>query len=306
MASILTVFLTIDIGPADAILGRGHETQGDWTRTEAGLAILQDVFRSIEDLSGSPLIATWFLRADRLIDKEFGDRLSIFQKFSAFTEHMIHAGHEIGWMPQIYSDGISSIDYEDLETTYDAIGKSGLPPRSVRMGDCFHDNRTMTLLDDLGVRFDSSAIPGREKTDLGWRMDWIGTPTEAYHPSVADYRKSGLPRLSILEVPLSVLPILAPYDSSPLLRYLNPCMRRNMFWQNQNMRQLISSGAYLLLVLHPDEVVPVSGGKGHPLIAYAAEELRFNLSELLEISKLLGMRVSFNKLEHFVAGAPQQ
>ena len=299
MESELALFLTADVGPANAVLGAGHGTRGRWEHTEDGLAVVRDVLRSVQDRLGIGLTVTWFVRADRLIERQFGERLAIFRRLSGLTDRLVREGHEIGWMPQVYAGPAGEIDYEDLSVTHAALASSVPAPRSVRMGNCFHDNRTMHLLNDLGVRFDSSAMPGREKHDRGWRMDWVGTPEQAYHPSVADYRKPGAPQLDILEVPLAVRPIKAPYDAAPLLRYLNPCMHRGFFWQN--LHELIASSSYLLCILHPDEALPCQGERGHPLVAYSKDELEFNLRELIGVSGRMGRAVTFRKLETFVA-----
>ncbi len=294
----LALFLTIDVGPAGATLGEGHTDSGEWTRTADGLEILSDIFRSTEDIFGLKIAPTWFFRADRLIAAQFGDRFSIFKKFYDFVHRMILQGHEVGWMPQVYSSlQHIMIDYEDLSITHGVLVKEGIYPRSVRMGDCFHDNTTMKNLNDLKIQFDSSAVPGRIKEDSGWRMNWMGTPEEAYYPSLKDYRKPGIPHLNILEVPISVLPIKAPYDSAPLLRYLNPCMYRGFLWQN--LPRLINSNSYLICILHPDEVVPIRGGIGHPLVAYSIDELRFNLHQLIKLSGIYGRTVTFHTIEEF-------
>lgn len=300
MATELRVFLTADVGPADAVLGAGHETDGRWEETESGLAVTTDVLRSIQDRFGIAVPVTWFFRADSLIEQQFGDCLAIFDKFSRFTQLVVREGHEIGWLPQVYAGSrgaVVGINYEDLSTTHAALTNAAHAPRSVRMGNCFHDNRTIKLLNDLGVEVDSSAVPGRTKDDLGWRMDWLGTPARPYYPSVADYRQPGEPQLDILEVPLSVRPIKAPYDQAPLLRYLNPCMHRHFFLQN--LRDLLASSSYLLCIFHPDEAVVPQSGKGHPLVAYSKDELAFNLQELMAESARLGRVVSFHRLENF-------
>lgn len=295
MDTPLRVFLTVDVGPDDAVLGEGHGTDARWTRTETGLAILRDELRSIEDRLGAPVRATWLLRADALIARQAGHRLSVFEQFERFTAERSVEGHEIGWMPQVYSSASEEVDYGDLVATHEALVAAGTVPASVRMGDCYHDNRTMEALDRLGIRIDSSAVPGREKKDSGWRMDWIGTPREAYHPSTADYRRPGEPRRKILEVPLSVMPIRAPYDAAPLDRYYNPCMRREFV--DRGLRELLASRNDLVATMHPDEAVP--GDAGHPLIAYSREELRHNLSELIEQARRLGRTVRFDVLRDF-------
>jgi hypothetical protein len=291
------VILTADIGPAAAVLGAGHTTDSRWEETQSGLAVSTEVLRSIQDRFQVALPVTWFIRADRLILQQFGDRLAIFDMFADFTQQALKDGHEVGWLPQVYGGGDAGISYEDLSTTHGALTRAALAPRSVRMGNCFHDNRTMAILDELGVRSDSSAIPGRTKDDLGWRMDWTGTPAAPYHPAVADYRAPGAPQLGILEVPLTVRPLKAPYDQAPLLRYVNPCMHREFF--GQNLGEIIESRSYLLCIFHPDEAVPPRSGNGHPLVAYAKEELAFNLAQLFALADSAGRAVTFHTLESF-------
>jgi hypothetical protein len=302
----LQVFLTADIGPADAVLGAGHETNGSWQATDSGLAVAVDVLHSIEDRFGMALPVTWFLRADALIHRQFGSRLAIFEKLSLFAQRAGRDGHEVAWMPQVYAGSRAdvAIDYDDLAITHAALTGAALAPRSVRMGNCFHDNRTMKLLSDLGVEIDSSAVPGRVKSDLGWRMDWEGTPRQPYRPSLSDYRRPGVPALRILEVPLSVRPIKAPYDAEPLLRYLNPCMHRQFF--GQNLRDVLADSPHLVLIFHPDEAVPPGTGTGHPLVAYSKDELAFNLLELIQECARLNRAVSLLRLEDLAGRWPER
>jgi hypothetical protein len=278
-------------------LGAGDEADNSWEETAAGLAAAGDVLRSLQDHFGIELPVTWFFRADSLIFEQFGDCLAIFDKFARFIEQAMADGHEIGWMPQAYARASTGINYEDLTTTHAALTRAARAPSSVRMGNCFHDNQTMRLLSELGIKVDSSAMPGRAKDDLGWRMDWLATPARPYHPSVADYRQPGLPQLDILEVPLSVRPLQAHYDKAPLLRYLNPCMFRDLFWQN--LRATIASSSSLVCIFHPDEAVAPRGSGGHPLVAYSKAELAFNLQELIAESSRMGRRISFHKLADF-------
>lgn len=293
----LRVILTADIGPADAVLGAGHAIDSRWEETQSGLSISTGVLRAIEDRFQVALPVTWFVRADRLIEQQFGDRLAIFEMFSDFTRQAVKDGHEIGWLPQVYGGGDAGISHEDLSTTHGALSTAALAPRSVRMGNCFHDNRTMAILDELGISSDSSAVPGRTKDDLGWRMDWTGTPSTPYHPSVVDYRAPGEPPRGILEVPLTVRPLKAPYDQAPLLRYVNPCMHREFF--GQNLGEIFASSSYLLCIFHPDEAVTPRSGRGHPLVAYSKEELAFNLAQLFARANTAERDVTFHTLEGF-------
>jgi hypothetical protein len=295
----LEIFVTVDVGPADATLGHGHKAGGDWARTEQGVGIVRDVLKSLGDRYEKPVPATWFLRADRLIARQFRDPVHVIRMFSPIAGILERDRHEIGWMPQIYEAGRLEVLYDDLPWIYEQIKAAGLTPKSMRMGDCFHDNRTMRIVSELGICVDSSAVPGRQKSDGGWRMNWIGTPQSPYYPSIEDYRTPGFRRLDVLEVPLSVSPLMAPYDSAPLLRYINPCMRKEYF--SEAIGSLLPSASNLVMVLHPDEVVPRPPGGGHPLVAYSAGELTGNLSNLIQSAILLKRPMSFHTLQEFVS-----
>ena len=292
------VFLTGDVGPADAVLGSGHTTQTRWERTEVGLHIIFEVLDSLQDQYSIEMPVTWLVRADSLIDEQFGDCLAIFEKFSSYLQKAARDGHEIGWLPQVYGGrGGTEVNYDDLLLTHAALIKAALTPKTVRMGNCFHDNLTMKILNDLGIEIDSSAVPNRIKNDGGWRMDWQGTKAQAYRPSLADYRLPGVPHLDILEVPLTVRPIKAPYDLAPLLRYLNPCMHRAYFWQN--LRDTLVQSSYVVLIFHPDEAAASRNTPGHPLVAYSREEFASNLQRLMLHSLRKGRSIRFCRLRDF-------
>jgi hypothetical protein len=287
----LPVFLTVDVGPDDAVLGHEHERHAQWSRTTDGLADLQDVFGRLAKHAGTRVDATWFVRADRHIAAAEGRVLAVFDRFDDFLRERQAAGDAIGWMPQAYSGRGGHIDYTDLASTHAALRDHGWSPGCVRMGGCFHDNRSMGLLDEFGIDVDCSAIPGRQKFDGGWQLDWLDTPQSAYRPSLADYRRPGRPDLRILELPLSVLAIKAPYDEAPLFRYINPAMRPPLLFPQLEQRMLTAQ--YLHCVVHADELRPPAQGHGHPLIAYSPATCLENLCRMVDCAIDVGRQPVF-------------
>ncbi|MDQ0513081.1 hypothetical protein [Ancylobacter amanitiformis] len=294
----LTIHLTVDVGPADAVLGRGGDIDADWSATLQGSELLFEALARLADRRGEPVGTTWFLRADRLIHAQFGDRLAIVERFEQLVaRHVAHHGGpapELGWMPQLYGSGSAAIDHDDLAQTHAKLAASGRAPCSVRMGNCYHDNRTMAALAELGIAFDSSALPGRVKMEGGWRLDWSPTPDHPFRPSRADYRQPGVPALDIIEVPLTMLPIQAPYDAVPLARYVNPAMRAELLWPG--LADLVATREDLVLIVHPDEVYPARQAAGHPLIDYSIQTLMANLARLEALAQRIGRRASFRPL----------
>ena len=293
----LPVYLTIDVGPTDAVMGHGHAAAPSWEVTFQGLESLFKTIPFLEQQIQRALPVTWFVRADRFIHHQFGNRLAIINRFLDNMGKLIHDdGHELGWMPQLPSGQANGIMYEDLLNTCQAVRSIVPTLNSVRMGDCYHDNTSMQVLNQLGIRFDSSALPGRVKHDAGWCMDWQKTPQFAYHPCHDDYRLAGHPAMDILEVPLSVAPILAPYDSVALLRYLNPCYGTDIW--SQGFNELIATAPYMVLILHPDELVS-RNTPGHPLVSYSQETLINNILNMIDRASLLGRKISFQTIGHF-------
>ena len=283
----LPVFMTIDVGPDDAILGHAHESGPGWDRSAAGLADLQAVIEQVSRHVGTRVETTWFVRADRHVADIRGDTTAVFGRFGSFLAERVEAGDEVGWMPQIYSVHGSALEHAALLSVHQSLLDAGWNPRSVRMGGCFHDDQSMAILDALRIEVDSSAIPGRQKLDLGWRLDWRNTPPSAYLPSIADYRSAGSPSLRILELPLTVIPIRAPYDHAPLLRYLNPAMRPALFVE-EDIAALVGHSDYLQCVVHPDELRASARGAGHPLIAYSRDACAENLCRWFDLARVAG------------------
>lgn len=287
----LAVHLTVDVGPADAVLGRGNAIDADWSATMSGAQDLFDVLDRLADRLGSQVGSTWFIRADRLIEAQFGDRLAVLERFAALAAKRGQHALEIGWMPQIYGPDSAAIDYDDLDATHDALRAAGYRPASVRMGNCYHDNRTMHALASLGIAYDSSALPGRTKNDGSWRLDWSVTPEAAFHPAADDYRQPGTPALDITEVPLTMLPIKADYDAAPLRRYVNPAMHPALLWPG--LDALLAGRDHLVLITHPDELHRRGEADGHPLIAYSPAIVADNLLRLVESAGRMARRLEF-------------
>lgn len=301
VSDILPVHLTVDVGPADAVLGRGTDVDADWSATLRGAELLLDMLARLSNEWGQPVGSTWFNRADRLVEAQFGDRLAIIERFATLAGGRDLPSVETGWMPQLYGAGSTAVDYDDLHLTHARLTVAGHAPHSVRMGNCFHDNRTMATLAALGVALDSSALPGRIKIEAGWRLDWSATPQHAFRPARADYRRPGVPALDILEVPLSMIPIKADYDRLPLARYANPAMWPSLLWPA--LAHALAGTDRLVLIVHPDEIVAGRHGAGHPLISYSAATCADNLRRLRTEAARFGRCLRFMPLRDIVLSA---
>src|SRR5205085_4432929 len=91
---------------------------------------------------------------------------------------------------------------QKLVETRAELEAKGFKHLSVRIGEAFHGNAMMKTLDDLGLAVDSTAIPGRTRSDESRAFEWGPSPNNPYYPSRRDYRvPDSSDHLSILEVP---------------------------------------------------------------------------------------------------------
>jgi hypothetical protein len=298
MPDALRIHLSIDIGPALAMLPPVPGAEPDWQATWDGASFLRDALSRLSDRIAAPVPATWFLRADAGIAEQFGHAAAVFERFADCGAAA--RGDELGWMPMLPTrpDGSRAID--ELATTHALLGAVADPVRSTRMGNLSHDDATIAALDALGIAVDSSAVPGRTRNDGGWRVDWMGTPEDPYHPSMADYRRPGAPAYRLLEVPMQPLSMQMPYDPAPRLRYVDPCFHPRLLWPALSAK--LPTLRHLVCLLHPDEMV---GGQrdGHPMVAYTPQAFDQTMGRIVDELAAAGRGVSFHRIDAFAVPA---
>ena len=158
---------------------------------------------------------------------------------------------------------------------YAPVARS-LGMRAARMGWAFQTNDTLRALAEAGFAVDSSAIPRPVYPWDRGAKDWSTTPTRAYRPSIADYRIPGSPALPILELPMSVAVVRAPYDSGEVVRYLNPAYRPEAL--APVLRGWFDTHDDAVLVTHPHELY--DRVTTHGLMASSAEAFEENVMAL--------------------------
>lgn len=226
--------------------------------------------------------ATWFIRLDKQIDICYGSAEYLFSHYEDLLSELKGLGHEIGWHPHSYrwddNQWIQNTAEEEIaeELIQYAPQATDLGLEVVRMGWGFHTNRTMHCLAEWGFKIDASAIPRPRYVWEETVKDWSITPIHPYHPSADDYRRPGHPELSILEFPMSVALIRAPYDTQMVLRYIDLAYHTNVFekaisrWFGQHTR--------LVTIAHPYEFMPQSNN--HPLLSFSIESLERNIARI--------------------------
>jgi hypothetical protein len=258
---------------------------------------------------GGMLPVTWFVRSDSQVAENTGDAAGLVRGWSTFWDEIRDLGGEIGWHPHLYKrddQGWKPIREPkrltaEAEKIWHEITSLGWRPTASRIGESVGANELMVFLDSVGIKCDSTALPGRVRDDGTRFFDWQRTPQMPYHPAKGDYRrpaesrgasdkKDGEEPLGILEIPFSTASIRAPYDphdpsTRPPKRYIDLSYDPEPL--RRGLGRQFSTLQYLSLVIHPMQAI----GRGVPdggLVVGGKDVLRTNLRTIMESIEQLG------------------
>jgi len=184
---------------------------------------------------------------------------------------------EIGWHPHFFDEGKAIKDENFLLYNLRKILEQSEFVQNcklVRVGACQSGNLIMEFLAE-SFEIDSSAMSRCVRRDsLRW-YDWSETDGKIYRPSLADYRIAKAPAHDILEVPITTLNVLAPYDELPKRRILNPSVRAPIFQKAvSESKNYLSSLDCLVVACHAEEL---ESGYTNDLHAYGLDNFFENL-----------------------------
>jgi hypothetical protein len=142
---------------------------------------------------------TWFVRADNQLKDVYGTAAYLLDKYADLWEQMELTGDEIGWHPHVYEWSeaerlyVPDLDVtrrsEKLRQIREELIEQGYAHTSARIGEAFHTNESMKILELLSLRTDATAIPGRKKTDASRWFDWSITRMSHYpSKSIIEYQ----------------------------------------------------------------------------------------------------------------------
>jgi hypothetical protein len=270
----MKIAITFDVDMVD------HYGKGDLDEFQAGFGFLKKCLKEF------PFIKTsWFIRIDSQISASFGSPTYIFEKHVKEIDWLKENGHEIGWHHHGYilEDGFwrqnrrESMLCEELKLYGNIAIDLGL--QSARMGWGYHTNATMSILDQLGFKIDSSAIP---RPNYQWDLsvkDWSITGQNNYKPSINDYRTPGSPEFNIWEIPITTTVIPVPTDTdSNVIRYINQAYKTDIF---RDAVLNVSNPAHIVTISHLNEIL--NKKEQHPLISFDLKALYKNFELLCEL-----------------------
>lgn len=277
------IAVTVDIDPDNydtAIFG--PETGLSWRGVEEGLPILFELAaRVVRDLGVEPRF-TWFVRADSELSEAYGSSLWLLDTYADLWRRRRQLGDEIAWHP--HERGLDA-----LVKTHDALAGTGEAFSSVRLGHAVHSNEMMSQLSEWGFSVDSSALPGRMKSDGEPAFNWMTAPAGPYFPSAIDYRRPGAEPGGLLEVPFTMISTRAAYDGAPLKRYFNLSFKPEAIVEN--LRDLAAEADLLVLILHPSELL--AAPRGHGLLSFSPEAVVANLEAILDAARAVDKVAKF-------------
>ena len=254
---------------------------------------LPDRLDEDRDVARLRVPVTWFVRVDGQLRDVYGSSLYLLESFAAFWDKVTRRGDELAWHPHLYrrspnggppeliTDPAAACD--ELEGLWQDLARWPLAAASFRNGEGWHVPATLCKVEQLGIRCDSTAIPGRV-AGTGHPLDWAGTPNEPYFPGAEDIRRPGAAR-PLVELPMNTWYVRAPYDAQARLRYMDPAVHAHIFSESlaawPGTRPAAAGDVCVwVLICHPDELLQDRGADA--LYGRSPDTLCRNLASLAE------------------------
>lgn len=284
------VCLTVDTDP-DGSCGKTVDRNArGWRSLDLALGLPEALGIA---LRSAPIPMTWFVRADGQLRRWFGGSAYLLHAYGDLWDRVVRQGSELAWHPHLYKaeprtgetvlidDACEACD--ELCGIWGELGEASFAPVSFRNGEAWQSKEILATIEALGIRNDSSAVPGRRGGN-GHPMDWMGTPTTPYFPDREDIRRPG-PFRPILEMPMSTWTLRAPWDSEAVTRYINPAVHEVLFVDALERLRRAQTGEpgglrVWVLVMHPEEVAPATQRDG--LISHSVDAVLANVRRLCE------------------------
>jgi hypothetical protein len=173
---MFSIVLTFDTDPDafdPSLVKNGADIRDNlaWRGIEEGIPLICEVLSGFRDSTGAPPRMSWMVRADDQIRAAYDDAAYLFLKYGALWQERHHCGDEIGWHPHLYrnesgrwiqettDDGLC----RQLSRSWEAVKQSDYEPVSTRVGEAYASNSVFGELERLGIKYDSTAMPGPRK-----------------------------------------------------------------------------------------------------------------------------------------------
>ncbi len=144
--------------------------------------------------------ATFFVQEDHLC--------RVGSRFRGLWKSLENDGHEIGYHAHGLIGASAEERTEIIASGLRTMRGLGFDPVSFRAGRYYLSGSLLAVLENNGIKYDSSVVPGLKEhfRDGRVRCDHLDAPQEPYFPSHEDHRRQGSSK--ILEIPINRYPHL--------------------------------------------------------------------------------------------------
>ncbi len=288
----MVLSIDIDEDSYDKNIFKGAD-KVSWRGVEEGIPKILETLKDYQDANGRSIRYSWFVRCDRQLEGLYGDPGYLFKQYHALWNERKGEGDEIAWHFHPYDHDYSLMNNEaqlvkDLKMSYlnDDFKRYGI--NASRIGRAFCSNAIIAELCSLGIKVDSTALPGRKRKDKVNSLDWEISSQAPFFPSGSDYRIPGKDQTDLLEIPMSMIETKASYDKEPLKRYMNLTFKNEVI--NNSLRKHVRDEDLLVSIMHPSEVI---ASQTHPLLSFDKGEIKRNIEVILSEAGKNGRKVNF-------------
>ena len=308
MTDKIFIILTFDIDNDPVPNLRSPDPKNNplsWNGIDRGIPEIISAISECSSGNTPDIPTTWFVRCDNQLKEIYGDEGYLLDEYRSVWNSLRKMHAEIAWHAHLYKwkdqAWIQETDKDmlasNLQRGYKKMVEKKYSPVSARIGESYMSNGIMSSLDALGIRIESTAMPGRVRKDEKFSIDWDGTPSVPYYPSKQNYRKPGHDPLGILEMPMSMIPTQVEYDKTPLMRYVNMGFRHSVI--RNGLESFIHNSRVMVSITHPFEIIPPENApdQKHPLLSFNIRDFSDNLRYIIAESKKARKECIFIRLK---------
>lgn len=283
------VFLTVDV-EGDWSLFPNEQKIFDVNLIIKNLSILDSLIEKAKKQLDINIPVTWFIRCDESVRVNLGAYDGLLKKLSSFILEKKNIGDDFGLHPHLYSfsteENNQSLTHGEIIYQIDeAVGAwknfFGQTPELSRIGEARMCNLIAAELEKHNILIDSTALPGRSRSDNGFQFDWTATRSTIYKPSMDNYQVTSnevSKNYKFYEAPFAMIPTKSDIDTKPINRYLNLGYKSNIL---QPAFSSLKEKKDIICVVHPHEVTKKDSVE-HSVISYNEEEFLLNIKNLID------------------------
>lgn len=284
MNNSINVAFTFDLDPDqfDIFISEKYRSEFNWYNIEESCKI---ALKSLEETFEENLKCTWFVRVDDQVKFYMGSSTGFLEKYEKLINFLIKKKQLIGFHPHLEKfdkvkqkwvinknkDEIA----EQFFNSFNDFRLFGLSPEVTRIGGNLSQPELYQLMDKLGVKVDSSALPGRYRNDNERNFNWKHTKGNIYNPSFQNPQLNKEPKLSLIEIPFTMFNIKADYDLTPVSRYVD--FTFNAKKVEEAFKSVLIKDNTLLIILHPSLLTFSNFRENHGLIKYGLNNFKKNI-----------------------------